>query len=118
MTTSQDPLRPGSADDPFGIHNLAYAVATIGADPRPRVVVRLGDYALDLSTAAATLLPRRAELFRADLFGGGTLNPLLAAGHLAWVEVREQLTQWLSDPSPVLQSLIYPLHQLHFRLAF
>ncbi|HSY15760.1 MAG TPA: fumarylacetoacetase [Jatrophihabitantaceae bacterium] len=100
-------------DHPFGIHNLPYGVATIGADPRRRVVVRIGEHALDLSTAAGRLRPEYAGLFQ-----GGTLNPLLAAGHTAWSAVREQLTDWLREPPPELGPLLHPLSKLRNHLPF
>ena len=113
MTTTAGPLPQVSANHPFGLHNLPYGVASVGADPSRRVVVRIGDHALDLSTAAMELLPDYAELFR-----GGTLNPLLAAGHTAWTDVRNKLTQLLSEPPPALGALMHPLAQLRGHLPF
>lgn len=52
----------------------------------PRVGVGIGDQVLDLTTAAATLVPRHSQLFER-----GSLDPLLAAGPAVWAEVRAAL---------------------------
>jgi fumarylacetoacetase len=69
-------------DDLFGVTNLPYGSA-IGPDGRRHVVVRVGDSALSLTTAA----PRQL----APLFADGTLDPLLAAGRPTWSLVREAI---------------------------
>jgi fumarylacetoacetase len=54
----------------------------------PRVGVAYDDRVLDLTAAAPTLIPRRAELF-----ARGVLDPLLAAGPAVWAEVRAALQE-------------------------
>jgi fumarylacetoacetase len=77
---------------PFGVQTLPYGSFTTPDAPRPRVGVAIGDAVLDVTAAAAALLPGRAGLFAA-----GTLDALLAAGPQAWAEVRAAVTMWLTE---------------------
>jgi fumarylacetoacetase len=52
----------------------------------PRVGVAVGAQVLDLTAAAAVLVPRHSELFER-----GSLDPLLASGAAVWAEVRAAL---------------------------
>jgi fumarylacetoacetase len=72
----------------------------------PRIVVRVGNHALDLREAA-----HRHPT--SDLLNAPTLDPLLAAGPLAWAEVRRAVAGWLAD-APTLT----PLDRLELRLPF
>ena len=60
---------------------------TDAAREQPRVGVAVGDAILDLTAAAAALLPEHL-----GLFGGGSLDTLLAAGRRTWTAVRAALT--------------------------
>jgi fumarylacetoacetase len=73
----------------FGVENLPYGVAG------SRVVVPLGDRALDLETMVVTLAP---ELSR--LVSEPSLDRLLAAGPDAWAEVRATLRRILTEDTP------------------
>jgi fumarylacetoacetase len=81
------------AGTPFGLTNLPYGVFG-HADGDRRVAVAVGDSVLDLSAAA-----QRLDAPWAPLVAGPVLNPLLAAGPAVWREVRERVTQWLTDPA-------------------
>ena len=75
---------------PFGLANLPYGSFT--TDGTPRVGVAIGEHVLDLGATAAALLPTHAELFT-----GGSLDGLLAAGPAGWAQVRTAVTAWLTD---------------------
>ncbi len=67
-------------DSPFGIEHLPYGMAEFG-DGRTGLVVRIGDWALDV----ATLGPH------------ASLDALLAAGPPAWAQSRRAIADWLGD---------------------
>jgi fumarylacetoacetase len=75
---------------PFGLANLPYGSFT--TDGTPRVGVAIGEHVLDVGATAAELLPTHAELFT-----GGSLDGLLAAGPAVWAQVRTAVTAWLTD---------------------
>ncbi len=103
-------------EHPFGVAALPYGSYTAAqhADDY-RVGVAIGDYVLDLTTACDRLLPARAHLFRA-----GCLDDFLAAGDLAWVQVRDSLTGWLSAEEfrPALEDLLVPAAAVSLRVPF
>jgi fumarylacetoacetase len=67
-----------------------------GGDGPPRVVVRVGDQALDVGPVATEMShPLAAEL------SATTLDPLLAAGPDAWREVRRSVLEWVADEPPL-----------------
>jgi fumarylacetoacetase len=80
------------ATHPFGVQTLPYGSFTTAGAPRPRVGVAIGEHVLDVTAAAAALLPAHAHLFAA-----GSLDALLAAGPPAWAAVRAAVTGWLTD---------------------
>ncbi len=94
---------------------LPYGVFTDATSPQPRVGVAVGDAVLDLTAATARLLPEHAELFR-----GGSLDPLLAAGRGTWTAVRAALIRWLTDdrPAELLAPLLVPVAGVRMRLPF
>jgi fumarylacetoacetase len=104
-----------AADHPFGIHTLPYGVFTDAAREQPRVGVAVGDAILDLTAAAAALLPEHLALF-----ASGTLDALLAAGRRTWTSVRAALTEWLTDSryADVLSPLLVPGTAATMRLPF
>jgi fumarylacetoacetase len=104
-----------AADHPFGIHTLPYGVFTDAAREQPRVGVAVGDAILDLTAAAAALLPEHLPLF-----AGGTLDPLLGAGRSTWTVVRAALTEWLTDDryAEILAPLLVPATGATMRLPF
>jgi fumarylacetoacetase len=105
---------PGSwavaAGDPFGVHNLPY-----GASADGRVLVRVGDRALDLAAACAALRTDLVRLVEAPL-----LDPLLAAGPAAWRRLRTAIHTWLTDEDhrDVLGPLLHPLERLELVVPF
>jgi fumarylacetoacetase len=103
-------------EHPFGLAALPYGSYTTDRHAEDyRVGVAIGDHVLDLTTAAERLLPARAHLFRS-----GRLDDFLAAGELAWIEVRDSLTGWLSDDEsrPAIGDLLVPADAVSLRLPF
>ena len=102
-------------DDPFGLQTLPYGVFTPAAGGPARVGTRVGDRVLDLRAAAAV---QRAAW--AGLVGGGSLDPLLAAGRSTWDDVRRDLVRWLTDPTaePALAPHLHPVAQVRLLLPF
>jgi fumarylacetoacetase len=100
-------------DHPFGIHNLPYGAAVLDGTDAPRLVVRIGDHALDLAAAADRLRPDLAALVH-----GPVLNPLLEAGRAQWAEVRQAIRRWLGDPAfrASVEPLLHPLDLAQLRL--
>jgi fumarylacetoacetase len=76
------------AGTPFGLATLPYGVFSHPRGDR-RIGVAVGDQVLDLSAMA-----EQAGLAH---LAGPVLNPLLAAGPTVWREVRERITEWLTD---------------------
>ncbi|GJF27986.1 fumarylacetoacetase [Kitasatospora sp. NE20-6] len=102
-------------DSPYGVHALPYGVFT--ADDRPgrrRIGVRIGDRVLDAGAAA------RAVGAPSVLLDADSLNPLMAAGHRTWREVRGALTAWLTDEAhrPAVAPCLLPLHAVDLHLPF
>jgi fumarylacetoacetase len=102
-------VRGAGDDHPFGLATLAYGAVSAPSDPRPRLAVRIGDFALDLAAACTRLRPDLAELVT-----GPTLNPLLATDAATWRDLRASVTGWLRDEShrPVIEALLTPLDGL------
>jgi fumarylacetoacetase len=77
----------------FPIENLPYGVFSVGGRD-PRVGVAIGQHILDL-----VALPEFG-----GLFGAGSLEPLLAAGHGVWSAVRQEVIDLVKsgDPEPHL----------------
>jgi fumarylacetoacetase len=102
----------GAAGSLHDVDNLPYGVFSHG-EHAPRVGVRIGDLALDLSAAAAAERPAGAHLFEAS-----DLNPLLAAGPAAWRSVRTWVTDLLTDEAarPRIEPLLIPVEELELHL--
>jgi fumarylacetoacetase len=100
-------------DSPWGVQTLAYGVADLPGGPR--VVVRIGEQALDVAAVARTLAPDLAALLDAP-----TLNPLMAAGPATWQRARAGITAWLTDEGPrgQVEPHLVPLSELSLRLPF
>ncbi|MFF3498502.1 fumarylacetoacetase [Streptomyces sp. NPDC003247] len=101
--------------DPFGPHNLPYGVFSRPGSEQRTIGVRLGDHILDAGAAA-----RACGSPHAALLARPTLNPLLAAGRGTWSEVRNSLTEWITDPSrhDRLAPLLHPLASVTLHLPF
>jgi len=103
-------------DDLYGLAALPYCSFSARQHPASRSVgVRIGHSVLDLSRAADRLLAGRSVLFRS-----GVLDSFLAAGELAWADVRAHLTAWLSQDrfADALTDLLVPLDQAELHLPF
>ena len=103
-------------DSLYGLSNLPYGVFTAADAPeRRRIGVRVGDSVLDVGATA-----RAAGDPAAALLAEPNLNPLMAAGRLAWAEVRRSITGWLTDPShrAIVAKRLYPLSDVALHLPF
>ncbi|HEU5420323.1 MAG TPA: fumarylacetoacetase [Streptosporangiaceae bacterium] len=103
-------------DDLYGLAALPYCSFSSRQHPASRSVgVRIGDAILNLSAAADRLLAGRSVLFRS-----GVLDSFLAAGELAWADVRAHLTAWLSQDRfrDGLADLVVPLAEAELHLPF
>ncbi len=100
----------GADDSSFPIGNLPYGAFTIGAGEQPRLGVAIGRYVLDL----AAVLPDVRELSEP------TLNAIMAAGPRAWAQVRERLTELLTDATARtdVEPHLVPVESVHMHLAF
>jgi len=100
-------------ESPWGIDTLPYAVADLPGGPR--VVVRIGEQALDVAAVARVLAPDLVPLLDMPV-----LNPLMAAGPVTWQQVRAAITTWLTDEElrPQVEPLLMPLSGLSLRLPF
>ncbi len=100
----------------FGIDNLPYG--SFGSPRHPaqrRVGVAIGDHVLDLTTASERLLPGRAADFRS-----GNLDAFLAAGDGAWAQVRNAVTEWLTDDlhRRAIEDLLIPVGEVTMHMPF
>jgi fumarylacetoacetase len=98
---------------PYGVHNLPYGAVSTGG--LPRLVVRIGDLALDLAAACERLAPDLAPLVSEPV-----LNPLLAAPAATWRRLRAAVRGWLTDDSirPIVEPLLGPLAGAKTHLPF
>ena len=106
-------IEPGH---PFGLQTLPYGSFTTPDRPNePRTGVAVGDRVLDLSAATDRLLAGRAHLF-----SSGRLDAFLAAGDLAWEQIREAITAWLSRDEfrEAIEDLLVPAESATLHLPF
>ncbi|HTP15921.1 MAG TPA: fumarylacetoacetase [Streptosporangiaceae bacterium] len=106
-------IAPG---DPLGLQTLPYgAYSAPHHAAQQRVGVAIGDRVLDLTSASERLLPGRAHLFSA-----GCLDPFLAAGDLAWAQVRADITAWLSRDAyrEAIEDLLVPAARVEMHMPF
>jgi fumarylacetoacetase len=106
-------IEPGH---PFGLQTLPYGSFTTGDRPNePRTGVAVGDRVLDLSAATDRLLAGRAHLF-----SSGRLDSFLDAGDLAWEQLREAITAWLSRDEfrEAIEDLLVPAESATLHLPF
>lgn len=80
----------------FGNTTLPYCSFVPSGGSAARVGVGVGAGVLDLTSAAAAIVPRHQKLF-----ASGSLDPLLAAGPQVWAEVRAALAAAV-DHQPLL----------------
>jgi fumarylacetoacetase len=101
-------------DSLFGVHNLPYGIFVYNGG-LPSIGVRVGDFVFDLSWAEDARLVRAYGTLRAP-----SLSPLMALGRPAWDQVREQLTEVLTDESKrdLLTPMMAPLDECEMRLPF
>jgi fumarylacetoacetase len=106
-------IEPGH---PFGLQTLPYGSFTTHDRPaEPRTGVAVGDRVLDLSAATDRLLAGRAHLFTS-----GSLDAFLDAGDLAWEQVREAITAWLTRDEfrEAIEDLLVPAEAATLHLPF
>ena len=96
-------IRPASD---FPIQNLPFGIAEHPDGHGPRVVVAIGDYALDLYALAQRGHFDGIEELEKGLpwvFRRGSLNHLLRLGRPAWRAVRQRVSELLRHDSPALR---------------
>lgn len=109
------------ADTLFPLENLPWGVAKPdGKAARP--VVRLGDYAVDLSALQDAGLLGDA-IGQATPFSNPTLNAFMAMGSSVWTETRKHLQSLLSGEDPalrddadLLERALLPLERVEMQL--
>ncbi|GDY31192.1 fumarylacetoacetate hydrolase family protein [Gandjariella thermophila] len=99
------------ADRPFGPQTLPYGV--IDTEGGRQVAVRVGDHALPLRPLADALGERVGPLVAAD-----SLDPLLAAGRVAWQELRVRLGEAVRSASAPRGASLLPLAEVRPVLPF
>jgi fumarylacetoacetase len=95
----------------FGRSTLPYCSFVGAGEKRPRVGVGVGTDVLDLTAAAAQVVPDRA-----GLFADGTLDALLGAGAATWREVRDALLAWVAEPA--VERYLVPASDVELVLPF
>lgn len=103
---------PGAAGGPYDADNLPYGVI-VGPGGRPRVAVRIGEYALDLAPLASMY---REEW--ADALDRSTLNELMSRGRATWDAVRAWVTDLVTDTGhrASVEPRLVPLADVETRL--
>jgi fumarylacetoacetase len=109
MTWVDDPAF--AAGLPFGPQTLPYGVVDGGEGPE--VAVRLGDHALPLRSIAPSLGDELAVLAFA-----GSLDPLLAAGRVAWTTLRARLRDLVTATAAPPGATLLPLSDVRALLPF
>ncbi|WP_179134445.1 fumarylacetoacetase [Oceanobacillus timonensis] len=93
FTTAVDFL----AKSGFGVENLPYGSVYTDEDTVPRLVVRLGDHAIDLGSLTSTV-GGLGKKTKSAVTNQPNLDALLAAGRPVWSELRNWIRQTLTDP--------------------
>ncbi|MCW2841596.1 MAG: fahA [Aeromicrobium sp.] len=87
----------------FGRTTLPYCSFVRPGDDRPRVGIGVGTDVMDVTD-------------RSELFAGGTLDRLLAAGPDGWHDVREAANRWVDEPGA--RAHVVPAADVELRLPF
>ena len=88
---------------------------SVGSE-RPRLGVAIGDLVLDVGGVASSKRTALAGV----LNGEYSIDGLMGAGPPAWVDVREEITSWLTDASHIerVQPHMHPIEQVEMHLPF
>lgn len=115
------------AGSPFGPAALPYGVV-VPPGGSPRLAVRVGEAALDLSAVADTVTDTMIDAVTAtgggaavaDLLRAPSLDPLLAAGPAAWEQARELVRDRVHDDRwrAALEPHVHPLADVTALLPF
>jgi len=99
----------------FGRFTLPFCSFVVPGEGHARVGVGVDTDILDLTKAAAIVVPEHRELF-----ARGTLDAFLAAGYEDWQAVRHALTQWLGDPTHehLVDHHLIPADSVSLRMPF
>ena len=95
-------------DQPFGPQTLPYGV--VDAGDGPRVAVRVGDHALDLTSVDLGDL--------APLVAGPSLDRLLAATRVEWSALRARLVSLVTQSAAPAGAVLVPLADVRMSLPF
>jgi fumarylacetoacetase len=106
----------GAEQTLFPVESLPYGVFSESARDR-RIGVAIGDFVLDVGALARSVgLDRR----HADVLQAPTLNSFMAAGPASWRNVRNWLTELLSDGrnAPAVEPFLHPTASVRLHLPF
>jgi fumarylacetoacetase len=108
--TSADTWAPVPQGSGFGVRHLPYGVFSRPGG-QPRCGVRIGDQVLDLA---------RVSVPHGHVLARPSLNEFLALGPAAWTEVRERVSDLLTEPSfrDSVQPHLHPLSEVRLHLAW
>lgn len=111
---------PIPTESPFGLENLPYGVGRPAGERDPRVIVRVGDHALDTLAIARHGLLDGIFYDPVATLGAASLNPLLAHSRPTWERLRSTLTELLVRGERALapdlrDSAITPVSEVELR---
>ncbi|MEO6470556.1 MAG: fumarylacetoacetase [Aeromicrobium sp.] len=108
-------MTTGPMSEDFGRFTLPFCSFVVPGEVHPRVGVGVDTDILDLTKAAAMVVPDHR-----DLFARGTLDAFLAAGYETWEAVRHHLTEWLGDSlhEHVVDHHLVPANSVTLRMPF
>ena len=95
----------GADASAWPLSTLPYGVGGAYGQEAPEPLVRIGDYALSLSSLARLGLLDGQLAEAQSCFAAPSLNGLMARGPLAWAALRSRLTDLLAAASPERESL-------------
>jgi len=94
---------PVDPESHFPIQNLPYGVGVPRGGDQPRVLSRIGDFAVDLMQLQREGRFGMVRGLPDGVFTRGALNDFMALGREVWREVRETLTTLLSEGEGILR---------------
>ncbi|KAL2070140.1 hypothetical protein VTL71DRAFT_14820 [Oculimacula yallundae] len=86
------------SESPFSLANIPFGIISTSANPKPRVAIAIGEYALDVEAlAAADVFKNVSSIAKhTSVFSQSTLNAFASLGQSVHVEVRKHIQAILS----------------------